>query len=260
MHELIGIAKREGCKGAVLDNDATICSSNFGKGIGYEFLKREFKKGHINNILEGLYDVLKIKMSAIKNGEEENIRSQKILFQGLGRTGCADRGSAYVYAERHRKRKELEGIGKFIKDFQNEVGPVFVSTQGSSRGADVVRYAYDLAGSASNPVIYLTTDNQSVADIPIAYNDHIGNQLLNADSLIIDCDNLFRNAKDKKDGAQKMLEGHESRLDLGEMLAIGDKHSIDSEVMNKSLLSASSPLADKKTKKEAHYKIASYVS
>jgi hypothetical protein len=256
MHELIGIAKKEGCKGAIVDNDNTICSGNFGKAIGYGFLEREFKKGNVNSILEGLYGMMKIKMSALKNGEEEDVRSQKMLFQSLGRTRCANRGSAYWYAENHRKRKELEGVGRFLHDFQEEVGPVFVSTQGSSIAADVVKNAYGLEGRAANPVVYLTENNQLITDYPFAYKYSVPSPLLNKQSLIVDCENIFRNPCEKKEGAQ-ILVGDE--LDLGEMLSIGDKNSIDSDVMKASLLSASSPLADKKTKDSAQYKIKSYV-
>jgi hypothetical protein len=252
MHELVGIAKKEGCKGAIVDNDKTICDGNFGKSIGYGFWERGFKKGNVNSILEGLYGVMKIKMSAFKNGEEEDVRSQKLLFHSLGKTGCADRGSAYCYAEKHRERKELEGIGNFIHDFQEVVGPVFVVTQGSSIAADVVKKAYNLAGRAANPVVYLTENEKRVTDFPFAYKYSIANPVLNEDSIIADCESIFNNAKEKKDGAQELIAGH--GLDLGEMLCIGDKYSIDSATMNASLLSAPSPLADKKTKEEAKYK------
>jgi hypothetical protein len=252
MHELIEKAK--GCNGTILDNDGTLSEGNYGKSIGYGTLGKAAKSFNIPDMLEGLYGVMKIKASAWKNGEEEDARNQSILFQSMGKTGKLQRGTAYYLAEKHRKNKKLEGIEKFIEELKT-LGPVFVVTQGSSIAADVVRKAYNLAGMAANPVVYLAKDGSRVADSPFAYEYSIPNPMLNEESIVVDCEGIFNNAKKKKEGAQKLI----GDFDIGEMLAIGDKHSIDSETLKAAKFSASSPLADDETKENVDYNIESYV-
>jgi hypothetical protein len=255
MHELIKIAKAEGCKGAIIDNDNTICYGNSAKGIGYSFWERELKRGHINNVIDGFYGFMKIKMSSARNGGEEDARNLKLLCQSLGKSGCADVKSAYEFAENHRKKREIEGVPNFVRDLNSEIGPVYLSTQGLSVSADVAMKAYDLSGSVSNPIVCSDGETTMIAN-PFVYKQR--DNMPPHECIIVGCVDVMKNSKEKKEKTAEFLEP--VSLDIGDMLCIGDNHKIDSDTMEASRLSASSPPADEETQKIAKYKIKSYVS
>ncbi|MFH1229401.1 MAG: hypothetical protein V1678_03175 [Candidatus Aenigmatarchaeota archaeon] len=256
MHEVVRRAREAGCKGAVLDVDGTMCLHNFAKSIGYGVLKREASYGNVSNVFQGLYGVAKVKVSALKNGGEEDARSLKISFQAMGKTRCVTRKLAYRLAEDHRRRREIEGIGEIIRDIRSNLGPCFASSLGCNIGADVVMEAYNLDGRVSNPMVY-EVGSVPFVESPFAYRDEPVPEVLNDNSIIIGCDVQMKGPRDKKEFTQKLLK--RNNLDLRDMLAIVDKHSIDSDIIDACLFPASSPDADEKTQNDVQYIIKSYV-
>ena len=252
--ELIEIAKKEGCKGVVFDNDKTICKVSSAEYVGHKILGRELKRGNFQNVLEGLYGIMKIRMDIIRNGGEEDASALKTFCQTLGNTGCADRISLHYYAMENVKKNCFDGVDNFVNNAKKELGPAFLATNGLNFSADATMYRCGMTGRVSNPPIY-KVGNKRVKESPYAYVGQTS-VILPQDSLLVDCEVVMRRGPDKKKCLKNLLEP--LNLDISEMLAIGDKYNIDKDFMDASLLSAASPKAERKTRNNSHYQIASF--
>lgn len=75
MHKAIQEAKNNGCRAVGIDCDNTVWKDPVAETIGYGFLERELRSHNINNVLTGLWTILKIKANSFNHNPENEARS-----------------------------------------------------------------------------------------------------------------------------------------------------------------------------------------
>jgi len=264
MHSVIKKAKDCGCNVTVLDVDNTYWEKNVAEPIGKGFLKREMRNFHFENALEGLWNFMLIKTNVrfdTGNNNKTHMNELEVLFKTLGKTEVADMDSAYVFARSHRDRKSFAGIKKFIRDCNEEIGPVVLSTVGPDISPVIIREdCQEIAGYSSNPIIYRDNGNLVSNDSVVYLKDgkmEGQRDWYGKNPMIKSCDMQIRNPEDKRRNTEKLLEKLGYKLD--EAFFVFDDLNHDRRIEEGSCYSATSPSATKEARMKAKGHIKSYI-
>lgn len=227
------IERLYGCKACVYDLDKTLVRGRVAKGIGLQFLKKELKRRHLENVWVGIRNYKKILDIAREQGEAEGLL---YLSNILGQTRSADEKSMLEFSQRYIEKHSLPGAKKLISHLNKNM-PSFISTIGYDISAKIAKEYFGCYDSIGNPVIYYDHGNKN--------------------PILKSCEIKMRTGEDKLEQTEMMLSKY--GLSIADCFAIGND-PLDHGIMRGAKLSAASPLADEETKRIANYWIDDYSS
>ncbi len=231
-HEFKNLAE---CKAAVVDVDKTLVAGRTAQGMGVRLLERELYSGHLKNFLHGLRNFPVVFRMGKTGGESA---AMEYFFTVLGETGCADKKSAYRFAEQYIADHELPGASEFVDYLHDKGLYVVCSSLGSSIAIDAAQTFFGFDACSD------------------------GNEATYEDGIITGCrittsDRPIGRQRSKKQAVEKVLAEHD--LTLADCVVVGD-NGTDREMMENARYSIASPLADIETIKAADIWVSDYVT
>lgn len=215
-----------GCRMALFDLDDTVIDGNASAGIGYGYLKREYKDKHWLNAGVGFAGGLTTELFRRVGQEGLGLTT---FVGSLNLAGCADMQSAYQFAEHYVRKHGMPGVKEFVT-YLKRLG---LRTAVYTGGVDV---------------------SAAAAQREFGFDDHFAVYTFNGSSIVKSSGlpNIEKSVKGSRKEIKAMSYVHGSGCAFDYCFVVGDSET-DEPIMRRAHLSLASPRAKERVKRTADF-------